>query len=99
MPQPYPRAHPAVSSFLGHTDSRYYGFVLAPFGRVSQTNSRVSQDRRSTQQGWSLCSPSQQRVSVCNLYTIYWLLLFLLFYLNAYSPCMLLALAIHSICT
>ena len=43
--------------------------------------------------------PSQQRVSVCNLYTIYWLLLFLLFYLNAYSPCMLLALAIHSICT
>ena len=43
--------------------------------------------------------PSQQRVSVCNGYTIYWLLLFLLFYLNAYSPCMLLALAIHIICT
>ena len=96
MPQPYPRALPRRPSALrtpGATGSSWLPLVayLKPTAESRRTDARHSNAVASL--------PSQQRVSVCNLYTIYWLLLFLLLHINAYSPCMLLALAIHSICT
>ena len=71
-----PQYCPPVPSFLGHTDSRYNGFVLMRSEHIAP-NSRASFLGTTLKAVASL--PSQQRVSVCNLYTIYWLLLFLLF--------------------